>query len=50
MTVAGWCVMLVSLSFVLVLVTYCYWKVLQTPATRDHLHAPLDIDTKDKLE
>jgi hypothetical protein len=40
--------MLLSLSFVAGLVGYCYWRVLRTPKTRDHLHAPLDIDTHEK--
>jgi len=48
MTVAGWVLMVCSLSFVLVLVSYCYWRVLTTPKTRNHLHAPLDIDTHEE--
>lgn len=50
MTTAGWCLMLLSLSFVVGLVSYCYWRVLRMPRTQNHLHAPLDIDTHEKME
>ena len=50
MTSAGWVLMGLSLSFVLVLVTYCYWRVLRTPQTRDRIHAPLDIDTGEEMD
>ena len=31
MTIAGWILMVVSLSFVWGLVAWCYWKVLKAP-------------------
>lgn len=48
MTTAGWILMLTSCGLVLTLVTFCYYKVLTTPRTSEHLHAPLDIDTHDQ--
>jgi hypothetical protein len=48
MTVAGWVLMLGSVGFVLCLSVYCFYRVLRSPVTRGHLHAPLDIDTRDE--
>jgi len=48
MTTAGWVLMLLSLSFVVGLVGYCYYRVLRTPRVRNHLHAPLDLDTHEE--
>ena len=50
MTLAGWILMLSSVGFVLALTGYCFWRVLRTPVAKDHMHAPLDIDTHEKLE
>ncbi|MCB0358611.1 MAG: hypothetical protein KDD44_03220 [Bdellovibrionales bacterium] len=50
MTIAGWIFMIGSLSFVIGLLTFCYWNVLRTPSSADHMHAPLDIDTGDVEE
>lgn len=47
MRLSGWIFMLFSLSFVIVLTAWCFWKVMSKPAATDHMHAPLDIDTKD---
>lgn len=46
---AGWTVMIVSLSSVLSLVSYCLFRVLTLPPVdvTEHLKAPLDIDTRD---
>ncbi len=49
MTSSGWVLMLSSLSFVLCLVSYCFYRVLRTPVAKDHMHAPLDIDTHEKM-
>jgi len=35
MTVAGWILMIVSLSFVYGLTGWCYWKILTTPDNND---------------
>lgn len=46
---AGWTVMVLSLSSVLTLITYCLVRVLTLPPidATEHLKAPLDIDTRD---
>lgn len=47
MTAYGWVVMLVSMGFVVCLFLFCFYRVLTTPQSQAHLHAPLDIDTGD---
>jgi hypothetical protein len=47
MTLAGWIFMLGSISAVVGLVVFCFYRVLTKPSTTEHLHAPLDIDTRD---
>ncbi|HWL94577.1 MAG TPA: hypothetical protein VNT79_13725 [Phycisphaerae bacterium] len=47
MTTSGWIFMLASLGFVLVLVGYCFYRVMAKPAAADHMHAPIEIDTQD---
>jgi hypothetical protein len=47
MTAAGWIFMLGSIGGVLTLTTFCFYRVLARPQTTEHLHAPLDIDTRD---
>jgi hypothetical protein len=48
MTLAGWLLMIGSVGFVLGLTAFCFLRVVRTPAPGEHLHAPLDIDTKDR--
>lgn len=48
MTLAGWILMTVSVLSIVVFTAYCFYRVLRTPVTKDHLHAPLDIDTEEK--
>ncbi len=48
MTAAGWIFMLCSLGFVVALAVYCFYRVLSRPAATKHMHAPLDIDTRDR--
>jgi len=50
MTPAGWILMTVSISSVLTLLIFCYYRVLFTPRVEDRMHAPLDIDTHDPEE
>jgi len=50
MTGAGWFMMILSCGFVLCLITFCFYRVLTTPGTQEHMHAPLDIDTHDTQE
>jgi hypothetical protein len=49
MTTAGWTIMIVSISSVLILTAYCMFRVLTLPplVAEEHLKAPLDIDTGD---
>ncbi|MGQ9651333.1 MAG: hypothetical protein ACUVXJ_14585 [Phycisphaerae bacterium] len=47
MTWAGWMLMTLSCGAVLVLMIFCYRRVLRTPRPEEHLHAPLEIDTRD---
>jgi hypothetical protein len=47
MNTAGWIVMTLSVSFVLSLTIFCFYRVLRTPQSNQHMHAPLDIDTHD---
>ena len=50
MTTAGWVLMLGSGGFVLVLTAYCFYRVLTTPVTKDHMHAPLEIETHERQD
>jgi hypothetical protein len=48
MTIGGMIMMTLSVGGVVALTVFCFWRVLRTPAAKDHLHAPLEIDTHDK--
>lgn len=48
MTLAGWILMLGSVGSIVALTIYCFSRVLSVPVTKDHLHAPLDIDTHEE--
>ncbi len=48
MTTTGWILMLLSVGGVTTLTAYCFWRVFQVPVAKDHLHAPLDIDTHER--
>ncbi|MBX3025453.1 hypothetical protein KF840_11170 [bacterium] len=50
MTAMGWFLMIVSVGSVVTLTVYCFWRVLTTPTTKGHLHAPLEIETDERLE
>ncbi len=41
----GWIIFIVSNVIVLSLTGFCFYRVLAIP--REHIHSPLDIDTKD---
>ena len=47
MTQAGWVFMITSCGFVVGLLLFCFYRVLKKPASTEHMHAPLDIDTHD---
>ncbi len=46
----GWVMMIASMGLVLILLAYCFTKVLIVPSkdVTEHLKAPLDIDTGDR--
>ena len=48
MTTAGWLFMVGSLTTVVCLVSFCFYRVLTRPSATKHMHAPLDIDTHDQ--
>lgn len=50
MTAMGWFLMIVSVGSVTALTVYCFWRVLSAPKTKGHIHAPLDIETDERLE
>jgi hypothetical protein len=49
MTTAGWAIMIVSISTVVALITFCLVRVLMLPPVEveDLAAAPLEIDTRD---
>jgi len=47
LTTAGWVFMLVSCGSMVIWTAWCYFRVLTTPDTAEHMHATLDIDTHD---
>ena len=47
MTLGGWVMMTVSVGFVLTLLTFCFYRVVRTPTSTEHMQAPLEIDTHD---
>jgi len=49
MNPAGWAIMTVSVGSVLLLTSYCIYRVLTLPphVAEDHLKGPLEIDTGD---
>ncbi|GMU24931.1 MAG: hypothetical protein AMXMBFR13_50020 [Phycisphaerae bacterium] len=48
MTLAGWLFMLLSCGGVIGLTAFCYYRVLTCPRDAEHMHAPLEIDTRDQ--
>ena len=50
MTAMGWFLMIASVGSVTVLTVYCFWRVLTAPKAKGHIHAPLEIDTDERLE
>ena len=45
MTPLGWLFPIVSCGTVTTLVTFCFYRVLRSPAAEEKVHAPRDIDT-----
>ncbi len=47
MTTTGWIMMLLGVGGMTGLLAWCIVKIMATKDAASHLHAPLDIDTKD---
>lgn len=45
---AGWTLFLLSNAAVIALGGFCFYKVFTIP--QEHMHSPLDIDTRDRNE
>jgi hypothetical protein len=43
----GWAMMVLSISVVLALSTFCMYRMFRGPQPSQHHHAPLEIDTHD---
>jgi hypothetical protein len=52
MNPAGWVVMLLSIGFVLSLVSFCLYRVFKLPPVEveEHIKGPLEIETGDRLD
>ncbi|MCO6438977.1 MAG: hypothetical protein J5J06_17935 [Phycisphaerae bacterium] len=48
MTPAGWVFMICSLTFVVSLISFCFYSVLTRPSSSEDLHSPVNIDTHDE--
>jgi hypothetical protein len=48
MTLTGWILLIVSVVSIVAWNVWCFYRVLRTPVAKGHLHAPLDIDTRER--
>lgn len=48
MTTAGWIILVLACTGYTALLLWCIHKVVATPGAPERLHAPLDVDTRDK--
>jgi multisubunit Na+/H+ antiporter MnhF subunit len=48
MSLSGWIVMLVSVSFVTAFLAWCIYRVLKEPEAPERMHALDEIDTHDQ--
>jgi hypothetical protein len=48
LSAGGWTVMILSLGFVLSLTIFCFYRVVTSPGTSEHIQDPLEIDTHDR--
>lgn len=49
MTIGGWIILIISVSTVVTLFTWCVYKVLSTPGETEHLHG-FEQETPDEKE
>ncbi len=52
MALSAWIVMILSVSSVVTLLSFCLYRVLTLPPVEveEHLKGPLEIDTKDTID
>ncbi len=48
MTTGGWIIMTLAVTGMTSLLAWCVYKVLSTPGSSQHMHAPTDIDPHDQ--
>ena len=48
MNPGGWFLMITSVGCVLILVIFCFYRVLSLPDSTDHMQDPLEVNTHDK--
>jgi len=48
MTIAGWIIMIGATTSITAFLGWCIYKVVSTPESTRHMHAPIEIDTHDK--
>jgi hypothetical protein len=51
-TLAGWTIMIASISSVCAVTIFCFYRLFTLPPQEviEHVKAPLDIDTKDTAD
>ena len=47
LSAGGAVIMILSVSLVLGLNIFCFWRILREPEPTEHHHVPLEIDTHD---
>ena len=47
MTTLGWIIMIVTITGMTALLTWCIYKVIATPGATKHIHSQVDIDPHD---
>ena len=47
LSTGGAVIMILSVSLVLGLNIFCFWRILREPGPAEHHHVPLEIDTQD---
>jgi len=48
MNAGGWVIMIVAVGSVVAFFSWCMIKVITTRESTDHIHSPVDIDTRDQ--
>ena len=48
MNSGGWIIMIVAVGGVVGFFSWCMYKVITTRESAEHIHSPVDIDTKDR--